>query len=351
MLFSDTVGSYLPLVSLEEATNKYKVYCEQNNITTEFIDDLAHRKVIQSRYFANSLYIHPLMFENWLTKHKNKQGRPFQNEGYLNTVDVRKYLEETDQYKYIGEKDVKILFENNLLGKVIYCEKNTPYVLKSEVESFCEKDKLFCHNDIVNMVEKYIKKNFGTIYSGLSKVIGFDINNIGSLIYRGYLKADYYSDTKTNNAYFVAEKKAQNCMIKLEALIQKNAKIKRQEKIVDNFHFSLTSALEHKALLVNKLKPFNPPSKTQRWKYRKSIQEKFETIERVKTFLSNEIELFDISTDLDELIVELKSIIPYSYKHNIYINMSKMHIKKVNVPFDRQLEMYEEAVLDESNIF
>lgn len=351
MPFSDTVESYLPLTSIGEATDKYKEYFEKDNITPDFIQDLVHREIIQARYFANALYVHPQMFEHWLLEHKNKEGRPFQNEGYMNKVDVRKYLEHTENYYLMSNKDVEVLFENNLLGTPVFLEKNTPYILQSKLNSFCEKDKLFNHADIVNEVKKYVKRNFGVISIPISDVLGFDIEKIGSLIYRGYIKPTYFSTSKVNNAYLVTEDVLSKCMNKLGLLIQENAKASRQKQVLDDFNFRFIRAIEQKAQIRNRLKPFSPPNRITRLKQRMKLQDKFNKIEELKSFLSSSVDDIDINTDFKEFMSEIKSLIPSNHSTAIYPNVSKVHMDKVSISFDKEIEMYEEALLHEKQAF
>jgi len=351
MPFSNTVQDYLPLMSIQKATDKFKENCEKNNVLPDFIESVIEREIIQSRYFANTLYIHPQMFNSWLEEHKSKEGRTFQKEGYLDQIDVRKQFELTDKYYYFSEKDIKVLFENELLGKVIPCEKGKDYILETNLDQFYEQDKLFCHIDIVNIVHNYIKDNIGSVPENLLEAVGFDIESNYSLINQGYIKPIYFSDNKANNSYLTTEAEVDNCMAKLIPIIEKNVKAKKERQIVEGFNFRLNDAIKQKAFLVNRLKPFSPPTKKQRSKYRKKLQDKFNVVTELKTFLSNEIENIDINTDLKEFMSQLKSIIPYGYHSKIYPDMSKLHKNKVKISFDKQIELYEEALLDERKIF
>lgn len=351
MPFSNNVSDYIPLLSIENATKKYQEYCDVSNALPSFLQNLCDRDIIQVRYFANEPYIQPKMFDDWLKKHNNKKGRPFQKEGYMDKIDVRKYLEETEKYSFIMSADIDVLFENNLLGKPLCFIRNTPYILKSDLENFYERDKLFCHSDIVNMVENYIKDTFEIVSINLPEIIGFDIEKTNSLIYRNYFKPIFFSNNQLNNSYFVDKKQVDKCMNKLKLLIQKNAKIRKQQIIEEGFKYRFTKALEHKAMIVNRLKPFTQISKKQKWKNKQKLKEKFNVIQEVKVFLSNEIENIDINTDFKLFFDKLRCKVPYDFNHNIYCDMSKLHLNKVKIPFEKEIEMYEDALLDEKKIF
>jgi len=351
MPYSNTVDSYLPLKSIEVATKEYQEYFENTHVTKNFIQDLVKRKLLKSRSFANILYIHPSMFDNWLIEHKSKDGRPYQKEDYMDAIDIRKDFEETELYYHFMPKDIEILLENNLIGNSVLLEKKKKYILRDELDSFYEKDKVFCHVDIVNLVSTYIYEIFGVTSIKLEEILGFDIDNIGSLIYRDYITPTYFSDSKTNNAYLSTKPAVDLCLSKLKKLIQKNAKIENQKQIEEGFHFRFTNALTHKALLMNKLKPFNVLSLSKRNQYRQQLQKKFTTVNEFKKFLQHEIEFIDINTNLKDFISQLKELVPFDHDKSIQSINFKRHLDKVSIPFDREIEMYEEALLDNKNIY
>ncbi len=353
MPYSNTVDSYLPLKSIELATKKYQEYFENSCISNNFIRDLVKRKLIKSRSFANIDYVHPAMFTDWLIEHKNKDGRPYQKEGYMDAIDIRKDFKETTSYYAFLPNDIEVLLENNLIGNSVLLEKKKRYILRDELDSFYKKDKLYCHSDIVNLVHTYLHETFGIISVKIEDVLGFDIDNIGSLVYRSYITPIYFSENKTNNSYLSTDREVNNCLLKLKQIIRKNAIIQNQKHIEEGFHFRLKEALTQKALLVNRLKPFHPPSLKKRKSYKQELQRKFTAINEFKKFLQDEVEFIDINTDLNEFIKQLKNYIPSGYGIPIYQNTftSGLHINKVSVPFDKKIEMYEEALLEHKKIF
>lgn len=351
MPYFNTVDSYLPLKSIEVATKEYQEYFENTHVTKNFIQDLVKRKLIKSRSFSNIPYVHPTMFDDWLIEHKNKDGRPYQKEDYMDAIDIRKDFELTEAYYNFQPKDIEVLLENNLIGASVLLEKNTRYILRNELDLFYSKEKLFCHTDIVNLLHTYIYETFGATSVDISDILGFDIDKQGSLVQKGYIKPTYSSSSKINHAYLSTEQAVNTCLLELKTLVQKNAKIKQLKQIEEGFHFRATTALTHKALLVNRLKPFNAPSKKQRVQYRQQLQEKFNILNEFKEFLKKELEFIDINTNLNTFIAQLKDIVPSSYKEPIYSSRSRQYIDKVSIPFDKEIGMYEEALLDNKKIF
>lgn len=351
MPYSNSVSNYLPLKSIDIATQEYHEYFGDTHVTSSFILDLTKRNIIKSRQFANIPYIHVAMFDDWLIQHKNKNGRPYQKEGYMDYIDIGKDFECSDKYHNFSPNDIKVLIENKLIGEYVLIEKNKKYILRDNLNLFHQKEKLFCHNDIVKQVDNYIFENFGTISVNRIEILGFDIENVGSLIYRGYIKPKYYSDNCLNHAYLTTQSEVENCMAKLKSLIQFNAKNEKQKQIEAGFHFRLSSALTQKASIVNKLKPFNTPTIEQRKQFRQQLQNKFNVLSKFKTFLKNELEFIDINTNLNDFLLQAKEIIPFDYHDSIYKDNSLQCIRNVNITFDKEIEMYEEALLDEKKIF
>jgi len=348
MPYSDTVDSYLPVKSIEVATKEYQEYFQNTHVTENFMQDLVRRRIIKSRTISSTIYIHPSMFDDWLIQHKNKSGRPYQKEDYMDAIDIRKDFEETESYYNFLPKDIEVLLENNLIGNSMLLEKNRRYILRNELDLFYTKDKLFCHTDIVNLLHSYIHENFGTTSVDISEILGFDIDKI---VYRGYITPTYFSESKINHAYLSTEPAVNICLSKLKKLIQKSAKIKKLEQIEEGFHFRFTNALTHKALLVNRLKPFSLPSTKIRNRDRQKLQEKFTTVNKFKKFLQHEIESIDINTNLKGFISQLKELVPFDHDTPIHSKDLKRHLDEISIPFDREIEMYEEALLDNKKIF
>lgn len=349
MYFSNEVQEYIPLLSVADATDRFKECCGIN-MSPIFIESLIERKIIQARPFAKKLFIHPKMFDNLLEKHKNSGSHVFLKEGYIQEIDVRKYLEKTDKYSHIGANDVKVLFEHNLVGTPLYFQNKTQYILESNVEEFCQKDKLFCHSDIIDMITDYLKNNSEVKFDNLLDAVGFDIENPNSLIQRSYLKPKYISNNIFAKSYFVNKAEVDICMGSLKLLIQKNIKNKVQQLVMERFNYKFTVALENKGMIRNRLKPFQPVSKIQKTKNRDRLKEKIHTVNKIKEFLINSIDNIDIHTNFNTFMKELKTLVGYDFDSNIYTNISKMNKNKVSISLDEQIQMYEDALLDITNI-
>ena len=349
MYFSNEVQEYIPLLSVADATDRFKECCGIN-MSPIFIESLIERKIIRARPFAKKLFIHPKMFDNLLEKHKNSGFRVFLKEGYIQEIDVRKYLEKTDKYSRIGANDVKVLFEHNLLGTPLCFQNKTQYILESNVEEFCQKDKLFCHSDIIDMITDYFKDNSEVKFDNLLDAVGFDIENPNSLIQRSYLKPKYISDNILAKSYFANKAEVDICMDSLKLLIQKNIKNKVQQLVMERFNCKFTVALENKAMIINRLKPFYPVSKIQKTKSRDRIKEKIHTANKIKEFLINSIDNIDIHTNFNAFLKELRTLVGYGFDSNIYTNISKMNKNKVSISLDEQIQMYEDALFDTTNI-
>ncbi len=349
MCFSNEVQEYIPFLSVAKATDELGKCCKIN-ILPIFIESLIERKIIQTRPFAKKLCIHQKMFDNLLKKHKDSGASIFTKEGYIQEIDVRKYLEKTDKYSRIGANDVKVLFEHNLLGTLLYFQNKTPYVLKSNVEEFYQKDKLFCHSDIIDMITDYFKDNSEGIFDNLSDAVGFDIKDPNSLIQKSYLKPKYIITNIFTKSYFVDKAEVDICIDNLKLLIQKNIKNKVQQLVMEIFNYKFTVALENKAMIRNKLKPFHSVSKIERMKKRYKLKAKFDTVNKVKQFLTTAIDDFDIHTNFNTFLKELNSLVGYGFDSDIYINTSKIHKNKVSISLDEQIQMYEDALFDVTNM-